>query len=278
MPGDKKQEKKPSATTSAAVASKAKLKPRMQHSPQNLVLLLRKESTKCPHLESSTIPVILQLSTTLRFLATGAFQGVIGIDLIFFMVNLLQFNNSFLAKDVDVSSFKTVCMSADEIQNSKAHFFNKFHVPGVIGCVDSTHVKMNKPSEDESLFLNRKGSFSVNAMISVLWMHADLADNYSNGNKNSWLLGDSGYGLEPFLITPYKNVTIGTLEHKINQKHASARNIIEEQLGAYNVEYEDIITTNENDENYDEDVEEISGRDMFNVAQRIRNNIAAQLN
>lgn len=39
-----------------------------------------------PHLNNSSIPAILQLSTALRYLASGAFQGVIGKK--FFLVSL----------------------------------------------------------------------------------------------------------------------------------------------------------------------------------------------
>lgn len=56
-------------------------------------------------------------------------------------------------------------MTPEEKRKSKAYFFQSCQIPGIIGCIDGTHVKLNKPSEDESLFLNSKGPFSVNAMI-----------------------------------------------------------------------------------------------------------------
>ena len=45
-------------------------------------------------------------------------------------------------------------------------FFKKTDFPGVIGCVDGTHIKILAPNkEDQHLYYNRKGFFSLNAMI-----------------------------------------------------------------------------------------------------------------
>lgn len=56
-------------------------------------------------------------------------------------------------------------------------------------------------------------------------------NSYNQGDTNSLLLGDSGYGLEPFLITPYKDVAAGTVQHKFNNSYASGRNIVERTIG-----------------------------------------------
>lgn len=54
---------------------------------------------------------------------------------------------------------------------------------------------------------------------------------YQGGETNSWLLGDSGYGLEPFLLTPYKSPQPGSKEHNFNKNHCSTRNIVERTIG-----------------------------------------------
>lgn len=54
---------------------------------------------------------------------------------------------------------------------------------------------------------------------------------YRNGARNGWLLGDSGYGIEPFLLTPYKNPAFGSKEHVFNKMHCSTRNIVERTIG-----------------------------------------------
>ncbi|XP_036346164.1 uncharacterized protein LOC118755438 [Rhagoletis pomonella] len=52
-----------------------------------------------------------------------------------------------------------------ERSQSKRHFMQKFGIPGIIGCVDGTHIRITKPHIDPNLFYNRKGYFSINALI-----------------------------------------------------------------------------------------------------------------
>lgn len=44
-------------------------------------------------------------------------------------------------------------------------FFKKTGFPGVIGCVDGTHINIIRPSKDEHLYFNRKGNQSINAKV-----------------------------------------------------------------------------------------------------------------
>ncbi|XP_061391094.1 putative nuclease HARBI1, partial [Musca vetustissima] len=145
-------------------------------------------------------------------------------------------------------------MRQEEIGSSKKHFFQKHGIPGVVGCVDGTHIRVTKPN-DEVLYYNRKGYFSVNVMVvcdyqmkikavdaskpgschdSFVWLVSNAKnyykDLYANG-RNCWLLGDSGYGLEPYIITPYRNPEFNTVEHRFNRRHCAARNIVERTIG-----------------------------------------------
>lgn len=56
-------------------------------------------------------------------------------------------------------------MSDVEKQEAKRYFYDKSRIPGVTMCVDGTHIKIFKPSVDTHLFYNRKGFYSLNAMI-----------------------------------------------------------------------------------------------------------------
>lgn len=55
----------------------------------------------------------------------------------------------------------------------------------------------------------------------------ELESCYEAGDASSWLLGDSGYPLEPWLMTPVPNAAEGSPERRYNLRHASARNAIE---------------------------------------------------
>ncbi|XP_011863460.1 PREDICTED: putative nuclease HARBI1 [Vollenhovia emeryi] len=54
---------------------------------------------------------------------------------------------------------------------------------------------------------------------------------YNSGDRSTWLLGDSGYGLEPWLMTPITNAPEGSAEAQYTQCHSSTRNCIERTFG-----------------------------------------------
>lgn len=66
---------------------------------------------------------------------------------------------------------------------------------------------------------------------SYIWRRSiirqELERCYEAGDTSSWLLGDSGYPLEPWLMTPVPNAAEGSPEWRYNLQHASARNVIE---------------------------------------------------
>ncbi|KAH8349338.1 hypothetical protein KR084_009548, partial [Drosophila pseudotakahashii] len=213
------------------------------------------------HIPKSSIPALFQLATVLRFLAVGSFQRVIGKD------SDLALSRTTVCKilwDVLPLMERILCpkfikfdQTNEAIIKSKTHFYNKYGIPGVIGCIDGTHIKkIIKPNEGESHYLNRKGYFSINATIicdynlRILFVDAVmpgathdsfawnmslarefLQQKYDSGVRGSWLLGDSGYPLEPFVLTPYRSPAAGTGQHLFNLRHASARNVVERTIG-----------------------------------------------
>ncbi|XP_017493547.1 PREDICTED: putative nuclease HARBI1 isoform X2 [Rhagoletis zephyria] len=117
---------------------------------------------------------------------------------------------------------------------------------------------------------------------------------YENGDRSSRLLGDSGYGIEPFMLTPYRDPQYASQQYKFNNAHSSARNIIERTIGVlksrfrclqrtlhyqpkkYNVEWNENanLTTSEN---FHEDTFMLQTSNMQNEGRRIRDEIANSL-
>ena len=56
----------------------------------------------------------------------------------------------------------TINATAAERQEIKQGFFEKGGFPGVIGCIDGTHIRIQGPSAHESDFVNRKGFHAIN--------------------------------------------------------------------------------------------------------------------
>ncbi|KAJ8972416.1 hypothetical protein NQ317_011061 [Molorchus minor] len=77
--------------------------------------------------------------------------------------------------------------------------------------------------------------FSRDPHDSYIWrmsqVQAELERCFNNGDHNSWLLGDSGYPQQPWLMTPILHPIAGTLEEQYNNSHAPARNCIERCFG-----------------------------------------------
>lgn len=59
-----------------------------------------------------------------------------------------------------------------------------------------------------------------------------LHRNYTeNNDQTTWLLGDSGYPLQPYLLTPVVGAEQETPEGRYTRSHCSVRNTIERCIG-----------------------------------------------
>ncbi|XP_055903578.1 putative nuclease HARBI1 [Eupeodes corollae] len=122
-----------------------------------------------PSFNSTYIPNVLKLAATLRFLAEGGYQRETGQD---FLVGMAQPTLSVTISNILTIMEKVLCpkfisfsSTEEEKTASKQHFYEKFGFPGIIGCVDGTHIKIIRPVVNEHLYFNRKGDHSINAMI-----------------------------------------------------------------------------------------------------------------
>ncbi|XP_059226785.1 putative nuclease HARBI1 isoform X1 [Stomoxys calcitrans] len=224
-----------------------------------LMLLDTFQDKWSPMVRSTYIRPDIKLATFLRFLATGSYQSTVGNEIIssaskssvcrIIRECLQLFENWICGKWIKTPT-------QEEEQDTMASFFEKTGFPGIIGCVDGTHVRFKGPGNDvKHLYYNRKGYYSINAMVicdhnmkiicvdgrhpganhdAFIW-EASTADlklqnDFDRGKRNFWILGDGGYKLKPFLMTPYRNPR-DLAETRYNRKHASARNVVERCFG-----------------------------------------------
>lgn len=122
-----------------------------------------------PFVQSSSIPATHQLAATLRFLAEGAYQRSVGKD---FHVGLARSTVCKVLKTtLEVLETKLcrkwiqMLTTEEEKRTCKVFFMEKYGIPGIIGCIDGTHVKIVRPHRDDNLYYNRKGHYSINCLV-----------------------------------------------------------------------------------------------------------------
>ncbi|KFM67610.1 putative nuclease HARBI1, partial [Stegodyphus mimosarum] len=119
-------------------------------------------------------------------------------------------------------------MSEEARFEKKCDFFtNGF--PNIIGAIDGTLINIQRPSVDDwFVFISRKRKFALNIQLvcdakmeildvvarwpgsthdSFMWKRSKLGELFVSGQipRQNFLLGDSGYPLEPWLLTPYSS-------------------------------------------------------------------------
>ncbi|XP_072934991.1 uncharacterized protein [Epargyreus clarus] len=204
------------------------------------------------------ITLEVKVLCTLSFLATGSYQRIVGLT-----QHMIQRTASRCIHQV-VEALNHPAIQAkwiifpqlqQERVRLKLQFQSKFRLPGVIGCVDCTHIAICRLTEDEHLFYNRKGYHSLNVQMvcdsnlkiinvnpkfggathdSFIWASSKvepyLRGLHQNG-EHVWLLGDSGYPLRPWLLTPILDAAPGSRDEIYTQRHLKARNCIERCFG-----------------------------------------------
>ncbi|XP_060759492.1 putative nuclease HARBI1 [Neoarius graeffei] len=198
---------------------------------------------------SHSIPALLQVCTALRFYATGSFLNTVGdtVGLSKASVSQVAYRASGALSE-RLPQFPT---EPAELSRLKRGFYNISRFPNVVGAIDGTHVKVQAPSENEHLFINRKGYHSLNIQAlcdhnlkflncvahwpgsvhdSRILQNSQLCEAFEEGIIDGILLGDSGYPLKPWLLTPFLNPTTPA-QRKYNAAHCSTRNTIERAFG-----------------------------------------------
>ncbi|KAJ8951202.1 hypothetical protein NQ314_007703 [Rhamnusium bicolor] len=123
--------------------------------------------------------------------------------------------------------------------------FRKKQFPGVIGAIDGSHVKIDKPQNDPDSYLNHKHFFSIQLQVvcdnkkkirdifvgypgsvcdSRVFGTSPLSDTLAEKCGDYYILGDSGYPCLRHLLTPYKDRgQLTTVQRNYNYKLSSVR-------------------------------------------------------
>lgn len=200
------------------------------------------------------MPPLMQVLVALRFYASGTFQQNIG-DL--FNVDrrtvgriISRFSSVLSRRLGEYVHLPATQREADEMIES---FYQMAGFPNILGCIDCTHVQISAPVVNEFEYVNRKGKHTINVQLvcnadmqitncvvrwpgsvhdSRILRESNIFRNFEGPEKplNGVFLGDGGYMLRPWLMTPIRNPA-GRAQENYNTAHCSTRSIIERTNG-----------------------------------------------
>ena len=200
------------------------------------------------------VPPIHCLLLTLRFLATGTFQLVQG-DLSGISQPTVSRIISKVIKVIASRRAQFIKFPPREEEFSiRNDFYSLAGFPGVIGCIDCTHIAIQSPGgENAELYRNRKGYFSINVQAvcdahlrflslvaqwpgsvhdSRIFYNSSLCASFENREIDGILLGDNGYPNKAFLFTPIIHPQ-SPQERRYNRAHIATRNTVERSFGLW---------------------------------------------
>ena len=176
------------------------------------------------HTTATCIPPVLQLTVALRFYASSSYLKVTG-DL--FGIDISTVSRIVAKVTREIASLRGHFIffpGADETVHVHRRFHDIAGIPGVVGAIDCTHIAIQSPGGDQAeLYRNRKGYFSINVQAigdsnymirnivarwpgsthdSRIFDNSHICARFEHQEINGILVGDSGYPLRPYLVTP----------------------------------------------------------------------------
>ncbi|XP_053296371.1 putative nuclease HARBI1 isoform X2 [Pleuronectes platessa] len=221
-----------------------------------LVVDLVRDAITSPTNRNNPISPEIKCLVTLRYLATGKMQLCNADDLAISQPSVSRAINqtiNALARPHIIQQFIRFPLDIQQLHRIKANFMAIAGMPGVVGAIDGTHIKIIAPSKDEDVFVNRKKVHSINTQVvfdanfnildvvakwpgathdSRILMEGGLRQLFERHHVpvGCHLLGDSGYPCKTWLLTPYLNPQPGA-QLKYNIAHKHTRNVVERGIG-----------------------------------------------
>ena len=140
---------------------------------------------------------------------------------------------------------------------TKQAFSNAAGFPGVVGCIDGTHIPILMPQENGHRYINRKGVPSVILLatcdnkLKFTWINVGWPGSVHDSRvyrnellpileedgeemlgRDGHILGDAAFPLSKWIQTPFRdNGHLNEEERRYNNKHSSTRMAVERSFG-----------------------------------------------
>ncbi|XP_028050284.1 putative nuclease HARBI1 [Monomorium pharaonis] len=198
-----------------------------------------------------------QVLTALRFYAVGCYQGSIGEQ---WDIAISQPSVSCCIRRVtdamnDILLRRWVKFPMTDVDRHRAREkfrFARQPFVGAIGAIDCTYINIKAPEIHEEAYVNHWGDHALNVQVicdpdlkilnvnarypgarhdAYIWSNSPvrriMERKFNNGKRNTWLIGDDRYTLEPWLMTPLKREVPNTPRFRYNEDLCSSRSCVE---------------------------------------------------
>ncbi|XP_063363935.1 putative nuclease HARBI1 [Cydia amplana] len=216
--------------------------------PMAMYLCRELEDALAPR-QQHGLPVHIKVLVAIKFMAGGSYQREVGQDhtLCVAQRTASKYLSQVVAAINRSLKPKWICFpgTEGERRDVAAAFEQKYGLPDLLGAVDCTHVSIFPPPRPHGLqFINRKGKHTINVQLiadvncrllhvnaqypgrvhdQFIFNHSVIKNEmrrlYDHRIGSYYLLGDSGYGLEPWLMTPVLNAAPESAEERYTAWH-----------------------------------------------------------
>ncbi|XP_072351266.1 putative nuclease HARBI1 [Scyliorhinus torazame] len=195
------------------------------------------------------LPVRVKITVALNFFATGSFQSPSG-DLCGISQASVHRGIQEVTDGLSAVAGWFIDFPEDRAQQAAwaSQFIKMAGILMVQGVVDGVHVNLRAPPRDRGVFINRKGAYSINVQVvcdqgmRIMHVCAQYPGNVHDAFilaqsfiptifeghppwMRGWLLGDMGYPLKPWLMTPIRRPQTNA-ERRYNEAHAATRDVV----------------------------------------------------
>jgi hypothetical protein len=139
----------------------------------------------------------------------------------------------------------------DGLRRAKDSWQENYDFPCGVGALDCTHIQIQKPGVHGYEYICRTGVPTLNVQAtcdaaerftsessdwpgsvhdSRIWKNATVGIFIANSITDALLLGDEGYGIAPWLMTPYRDPALPE-ERSFSRIHKKERVVIERCFG-----------------------------------------------
>ncbi|XP_022920357.2 putative nuclease HARBI1 [Onthophagus taurus] len=229
---------------------------RFRLTKQSCLYVLRQiqEIIEFPSNKNNCVSPMNQLLTTLRFYASASHLTIVA-DFTGMHTSTASRIISRVSRAIVMLRPQYIKMpsNTEEILAVQNQFYGIAAFPRIIGAIDCTHIKIQSPGgEDAEVYRNRKGYFSFNVQVivnanleamdivarwpgsvhdSTIFNNSRIRARLENGDfQNGILLGDSGYPLREYFLTPLAEYRTRP-EELYNEAHIRTRNTVERFFG-----------------------------------------------